>query len=290
MKVGDVVVPTRQSHKVLHCGSGMYSHAIVASLEPFVLVSEDGSMLWRTTWQPHEVEALCQASKEIQEVVEKRWLKERFPSIEQPNEQELAKYGIFTGTPSSGPNHVKELWEQSIAGGVDREALKQARRAPFFAYEASPGGKVSLQGLWDKLRRKDDCDRYRTSHHQQYVRPSGNSGYTSIPVLEFLWGLPLCNLTLAYVDSLEPYAIRITSGECTTDAVTGRVTILTEERDGEEYVRRIDKEVRVLYSCGSDIGQALRALKENKFRDLPAEREEGMVIGDPSKLAQADFS
>ena len=29
------------------CGGGIYSRAVVVSVEPFVLVSEDGDMMWR---------------------------------------------------------------------------------------------------------------------------------------------------------------------------------------------------------------------------------------------------
>lgn len=71
MKVGDVVVP-RSPDRVLFCGSGTYSHAIVGCLDPFILVSSEGDMIWYVTWQPEEVIALCQASAEIQQVVASR--------------------------------------------------------------------------------------------------------------------------------------------------------------------------------------------------------------------------
>lgn len=45
MKVGDIVVPSCQ-YDYLSCGSGIYTHAIVVSLDPFALVSEKGDMLW----------------------------------------------------------------------------------------------------------------------------------------------------------------------------------------------------------------------------------------------------
>lgn len=71
MKIGDVVVPRRGAvteygfEFVLHCGSGVYSHAIVASVSPFVLVSEGGDMLWSATVKPEYFQPLCQAEHSI---------------------------------------------------------------------------------------------------------------------------------------------------------------------------------------------------------------------------------
>lgn len=72
MKIGDVAVPNRQSvidGRLLHCGSGIYSHAIVGSVEPFVLVSSTGDMVWTCTWHPTQLDFLCQASEEIKDIV-----------------------------------------------------------------------------------------------------------------------------------------------------------------------------------------------------------------------------
>lgn len=44
MKVGDIVV-AKPGH-CLCCGSGVYSHAIVISVEPFIMVSEKTDMRW----------------------------------------------------------------------------------------------------------------------------------------------------------------------------------------------------------------------------------------------------
>lgn len=80
MQVGDVVVPNRaavQRGKVFHCGTGRYTHAIVASVMPFVLVSDDGTMMWSCTWEPSDVVALCQASEDIIRIVKNRTLSTR---------------------------------------------------------------------------------------------------------------------------------------------------------------------------------------------------------------------
>jgi hypothetical protein len=68
MRVGDVVVPTFESQQrghVLACGCGLYTHAIVGSVNPFVLVSEAGDMVWSCIWTPDDVTCLCQAHPEI---------------------------------------------------------------------------------------------------------------------------------------------------------------------------------------------------------------------------------
>jgi hypothetical protein len=70
MKVGDVVVATGDFQLV--CGSGRYSHAIVASVDPLVLVSEHGDMLWRSTVNESNVRALCQAHPDIVAVAIRR--------------------------------------------------------------------------------------------------------------------------------------------------------------------------------------------------------------------------
>lgn len=50
---GDIVVAVPPF--VLACGCGRYSHAIVVSESPFVLVSEGGDMLWSATVTPEDV-------------------------------------------------------------------------------------------------------------------------------------------------------------------------------------------------------------------------------------------
>lgn len=44
MNIGDVVTAVPGFY--LRCGSGVYTHAVVVSLDPFVLVSESGDMMW----------------------------------------------------------------------------------------------------------------------------------------------------------------------------------------------------------------------------------------------------
>lgn len=73
MRIGDVVVPSPNSNYVLACGCGWYTHAIVASMDPFVLVSEQGDMRWSATIKPEYFIALCQAHPEITARAIARW-------------------------------------------------------------------------------------------------------------------------------------------------------------------------------------------------------------------------
>jgi uncharacterized protein (TIGR02996 family) len=54
LKRGDRVEPAGPGN-ALACGSGLYSQAVVVSLNPFALVSEAGDMLWTATQSPQTV-------------------------------------------------------------------------------------------------------------------------------------------------------------------------------------------------------------------------------------------
>lgn len=71
MKVGDVVIPI--GNTVLASGCGRYACAIVASVEPFALVSVEGDMLWTCTIAPTDVQSLCQAAPDIVARAERRY-------------------------------------------------------------------------------------------------------------------------------------------------------------------------------------------------------------------------
>lgn len=62
MDIGDVVVPTAGSKLI--SGSGQYSHAVCASVDPLILISEDGGMRWNNI-DPLNVIALRKADDEI---------------------------------------------------------------------------------------------------------------------------------------------------------------------------------------------------------------------------------
>jgi hypothetical protein len=50
------------------------------------------------------------------------------------------------------------------------------------------------------------------------------------------------DIALAYVLSLEPTAIRVSTGRVTLDCRTGRITVIVDDND---VIQSIDKEVRI---------------------------------------------
>ena len=78
MKVGDVAIEnldTKECFRMgdrLHCGTGRYSHAIVVCVDPFILVSGEGDMLWEKEDPKHYI-FLCQAHQSIQDKALERW-------------------------------------------------------------------------------------------------------------------------------------------------------------------------------------------------------------------------
>lgn len=53
MKVGDIVEAA--PGRVLRCGSGWYPNAVIVSMDPFTLVSEEGDMMWSVTFDKEDV-------------------------------------------------------------------------------------------------------------------------------------------------------------------------------------------------------------------------------------------
>ncbi len=45
-KKGNIVISRNTDKFIFHSGSSLYSHAIVVSLDPFILVSEQADMRW----------------------------------------------------------------------------------------------------------------------------------------------------------------------------------------------------------------------------------------------------
>jgi hypothetical protein len=53
MEIGDLVKSKNLTVEVLACGSGRYDKAIIYSLEPFCLISEEGDMVWKKMDRNH---------------------------------------------------------------------------------------------------------------------------------------------------------------------------------------------------------------------------------------------
>ena len=70
MDIGDLVVPI--GNAILASGCGRYDCAVVANVDPFVLVSTCGSMLW-TQADPYSVKPLVQVNLNTLSIVTKRY-------------------------------------------------------------------------------------------------------------------------------------------------------------------------------------------------------------------------
>lgn len=145
--------------------------------------------------------------------------------------------------------------------------------------------RAEILALYAKMRGTDLVERYR---HSQGVpwEDADASGFTVLPVLPQFNGKRLDNSVIAYIQTLQPTSVRITHGELTCDARTGRVTVHTELRADGEYIRRIEQEVSIGFSCGYHVQQMFHHLHEGAAYPKPMPK----VIGDLSALDLGDFS
>lgn len=96
---------------------------------------------------------------------------------------------------------------------------------------------------------------------KRYSRASNTSGRIEIPVLEFLNGLPLTNLTLAYCHGLQPSMIRVSDGEVTTDSQPRRITIIVR---ADNTIESIGMAIDCLYANGATVQEHLLKLKAER--------------------------
>jgi hypothetical protein len=64
---------------ILHCGSGTYARAVVASMKPFVLISEGGDMKWSATVEAFKFEKCGEAGRQELLSVMDRFKRELYP-------------------------------------------------------------------------------------------------------------------------------------------------------------------------------------------------------------------
>lgn len=98
---------------------------------------------------------------------------------------------------------------------------------------------------------------YHSTHMVPYdIRDNGDCrGYLSVEVLPYLKGRKWDEVALAYVHSVRPSSIRVTTGACTADSYRWRVTVIVDEKD---VIKEITQEVEVWLPEGITHGQALR--------------------------------
>lgn len=142
------------------------------------------------------------------------------------------------------------------------EITDASRKLNFKVFEILPGSKeadefdASLDRA--KMAATDLADAYEGSLGR-FIKEPVSTGYTVIPVLEFLNGKPWDNMALNYVHGLRPSALRVTTGEITCDSHIYRVTVYVGE--DKRTIKRIEQEVRVgLHGarCGSDLWNYMR--------------------------------
>lgn len=108
------------------------------------------------------------------------------------------------------------------------------------------------------LLEKSEVEKYRSSHGVYYVGPNVY-GYLEVDILEFLNGLPLCDLVLAYVAGFRPTLVRISKDELTTDSQPGRVTIMVS---ADDKIIKISQTITVDFVSGWELDKALNLLRE----------------------------
>lgn len=162
------------------------------------------------------------------------------------------------------------------------------RMLEFFAWETLGGAETDFAGLCDHLTAMEDVEKYRKFTGESYAPPDhyrgGCTGVVTIDVLQQLWGLPLCNLILAYVHGLNPSKVVVSSGETDCMSISRRVTIYVDDKD---VVTKITQTLPVLYGCGADLETMREALADGRAA-RPQSPSTG-AVGNTAALARADF-
>lgn len=104
-------------------------------------------------------------------------------------------------------------------------------------------------------------------HHAKPKKETSFSS-TSIEVLPNLLGLKWNEVTMCYVLSLKPSAIRVSYGMVTCDAYTDRVTVMLNKKN---IIKSITMEVRLPtpeYMCGFDMERYLKAMRDGNLDEF----------------------
>lgn len=122
---------------------------------------------------------------------------------------------------------------------------------------------------WEKLvnplqnQNTDRADRYLGGCGTNFNEDT-SSCWTTIPVLEFLWGQPWNNLSLNFVSTLRPSELRVTSDGVTLDVCAWRVTVWLEK--DKRTIKKIEQSVSMSgYGArnAQDMNNQLRYQKEH---------------------------
>jgi len=220
-----------------------------------------------------------------------------YDAVMQPAPKAPTQMSFFS-TPNSQENQFEQMWLNEWGPPDNKVFDPPIKTDPphkedphpqvgFYSYDKT-GEAQNMKPLNDKLLAKDDIEKYEGAQGEHYENPSNSTGYTSIDVLEDLWGMPYNNLILAYVHALRPSKVRVSYGEQTLDSCCWRVSIVLEDKEGETFVHSIRQEVAIAYSSGADVG----TVKNCVYNDEPPPdtKVAGGCIGHTAGLAKADFS
>lgn len=100
---------------------------------------------------------------------------------------------------------------------------------------------------------------YHTTHMVLYKPETEIFGHLSVEVLPCLKGKKWDEVALAYVHTLRPTSIRVTTGEVKADARDWRVTVIVDEQD---IIQEVTQEVEVWLPEKVAHGAALDAALE----------------------------
>ena len=92
------------------------------------------------------------------------------------------------------------------------------------------------------LSSTDAADQY-LNHHGHPFKRSDRTGYTSVKVLTELTGRPWDQYALNMIQSCRPSALRVTTGDVTSDSFHWRVTVFLSE--DKRTIKEIVQEVEV---------------------------------------------
>jgi len=71
VEVGDLVEPDpNQTNDIFHCGTGRYATAVVVSLDPFIMVSLSGEMMW-LRWNLDDVRVVMPSTYDLEPITKR---------------------------------------------------------------------------------------------------------------------------------------------------------------------------------------------------------------------------
>jgi hypothetical protein len=194
-----------------------------------------------------------------------------------PDEAELKKFGTCVNTTITTSRTIPVRQDLLV---IPAESPKKDIGWSFIEC-SSEAGPITVEKMPQKIG-TEKINVYRSNHGVEYQKPT-NRAWTSIKVLQFLYGRQCNDLILSYIHALRPSAIRVVNqNECITcDAITWRVTVFV---DSKNKVKSIEQEVEVASCEPFENGYQLdKFLKYGKFFRMP---KGGVVMWNPKAIAR----